>query len=389
MNPKIVLEPTVHKNKEIVLLKFHYNDAIINAIKKLDIGATWSATQKSWYINLEDSLLRKLYTHLNKTVNIDYSALKNKKTLAERNLIVPYSEKVYLKYLLNFEQKELLNKYYKYLRGKRFSNSTLKTYTYLIAEFLIYKNKEEAIDLRCIEKHIENVIVKKQASISTHRQFISTMKHFLVFVGSDLELDFNAVAPKKDTKLPNILSKEEVISLIRVTKNLKHRVCIALIYSSGLRISELLHLKIKDLDVSRMVLKVENSKGRKDRYVPIAQVMLPLIKNYIATYAPTHYLIEGLEKGQKYSAASIRKFLKRSCYDAKIQKKVTPHTLRHSYATHLLENGTDIRYIQSLLGHSRPETTMIYTHVQSEDLQKITNPLDLIVKQIELRDKIN
>ncbi|MGY5351059.1 tyrosine-type recombinase/integrase [Wenyingzhuangia sp. IMCC45533] len=389
MANKLILSPTVHRNKEVVLIQFDYDDKIINAIKKIDVGAKWSFNKKSWYIDLQDGLLRKLYDHLSKIIPIDYSQLKNRKTLAERNLVVPNGDKVNLKHLLDSEQKEILNNFYKYLRGKRYSESTLKTYTNLIAEFIIYKDKEDVLDLRCIEKHTENILVTKKVSVSTHRQFISAMKHFLIFVGSDLTLDFTAVAPKKDKKLPNILSKDEVISLIRVTRNLKHRVCIALIYSSGLRISELLNLKIQDLDTSRMLLKVENSKGRKDRYVPIAQVMLPLIKNYIATYTPTYYLIEGLEKGQIYSPMSVRKFLKRSCYYAGIQKRVTPHTFRHSYATHLLENGTDIRYIQSLLGHSRPETTMLYTHVQSEDLQKITNPLDLIVKQIELRDKIN
>jgi len=282
-----------------------------------------------------------------------------------------------------------MNHFYKYLRGKRFSESTLKTYTHLMAEFLKYKGNFDTITLKEIEKHAEDVLIAKKVSVTTHRQYISAMKHYLTFKKSVLEIDFNALTPKKSKNLPNVLSNEEVINLIKVTKNLKHRICIALIYSSGLRIGELINLKLEDLDVQRKLVKVNKGKGRKDRYVPIANVLLPMLSNYLTTYCPKTYLIEGLEEGLQYSPNSIRNFLKKSCVLAKITKKITPHTLRHSYATHLLENGTDIRYIQELLGHSRPETTMIYTHVRSQDLQKITNPLDLFVKQIEDRNKIS
>ena len=126
---------------------------------------------------------------------------------------------------------------------------------------------------------------------------------------------------------------------------------------------------------------IGNSKGRKDRTVILAKSVVPLINNYLSTYNPAYFFAEGL-KGQKYSAGSVRKFIKRGCVAAQIKKNVTPHTLRHSFATHLLENGIDLRYIQELLGHARPETTMIYTHVSRKDLLQIESPLDTAMKNL-------
>jgi site-specific recombinase XerD len=379
MKKTIIVTQTTHRQKQVYLLNFDYEKTLVKICRTT--GALWSQTNKAWYYPLDKISLRKLVSSFEAVAILDLKKL-TKIQLHNSNLMQ-------VKDLLNEGQKKHLNDFYTYLRGKRFSDSTLKTYTYLVAEFIIHKPEGKIIDKRCIEQHVENVLVPKKSSISTHRQFISALKHYLTFINSDIELIFAASAPRRDKKLPNVLSNEEVIELIRVTKNLKHRICIALIYSSGLRIGELIGLKIRDLDIQRKTLKVQKGKGRKDRYVPIANVMLPLLHNYLTTYDPKTYLIEGLEEGKPYSPISIRKFLKKSCALAHIDKHITPHTLRHSYATHLLENGTDIRYIQVLLGHSRPETTMIYTHVQSQDLKKITNPLDLIVKQLEQRNKIN
>ena len=184
------------------------------------------------------------------------------------------------------------------------------------------------------------------------------------------------------------MSQEEVLRIIQCTLNLKHRAILALIYSCGLRISELINLKLVDFHIDRKQLIVKNGKGRKDRYVSLADSFIPLLSNYYYSYKPKSFFVEG-QKGGKYSAESVRKFLKNSCRRANIQKNVTPHTLRHSYATHLLENGVDIRYIQLLLGHSKPETTMIYTHVKRKDLMKIQNPLDIALQKIKNTDNDN
>ena len=239
---------------------------------------------------------------------------------------------------------------------------------------------------RDIELFIETVFIKQKYSISTQRQFISAVKLFIVFEPTTQINNLQLTRPKKDKILPKVLSQNEVISLLQHTENLKHRAITALLYSCGLRVSELINLKLKNININRKQILVSQSKGRRDRYVNLAESFIPLLLNYLNTYKPVNYFAEG-KNNTKYSAESIRNFLRRNSLKAQTSIKVTPHVLRHSYATHMLENGVDIRYIQVLLGHSRPETTMIYTHVTKKDLMQITNPLDIAVKK--LTDKTN
>ena len=225
-------------------------------------------------------------------------------------------------------------------------------------------------------------------AISTHRQVISAIKQFKYFAPKcsidNLTLDM----PGKSRFLPTVLSKEEVINLLRCTRNLKHRAILAILYASGLRIGELINLRLRDLDVDRRQIAIKGGKGRKDRYVIMAESFIPLLNNYLNTYMPEKYFAEGL-RGRKYTPGSVRNFLKRSCELAGIKKKVTPHTLRHSYATHLLEFGVDVRYIQELLGHSSTKTTMIYTHVTKKSLLQIESPLDKVIQGMTANDKKN
>lgn len=214
---------------------------------------------------------------------------------------------------------------------------------------------------------------------------VSALKHFAFFY-PECKIDPEQLTrPRKSRKLPSVLSQEEILDLLRVTKNLKHRTILALIYSAGLRIGEAIDLELNCFDIDRRQLLIKNGKGRKDRIVILADSFLPLLNNYILSYQPNVFFIEN-PKGGKYNPNSIRSFLKRSCKLARITKPVSPHTLRHSYATHLLENGADIRYIQVLLGHSKPETTMLYTHVAQRDLQAIRSPLDTALIAMSSRD---
>ena len=233
-----------------------------------------------------------------------------------------------------------------------------------------------------VEHFLEDVFVPKKYSVSSHRQFISAVKLLKAFYPECTIATEHLKRPKKSKYLPLVLSKEEVIDLLRCTKNLKHRAVLAMIYSAGLRISELLNLQLRHIDIDRRQIIVKNSKGRRDRIVILAESFIPLLLNYINSYQPKNYFVEGFKEGEKYSAESVRGFLKVSCKNANIQKRVTPHTLRHSYATHLLENGIDLRYIQELLGHAKPETTMIYTHVSKKDLLQIKSPLDMALKNL-------
>lgn len=158
---------------------------------------------------------------------------------------------------------------------------------------------------------------------------------------------------------------------MKATENLKHRAILTVIYSSGLRIGELINLKIKDIDSERKQIRVEQGKGKKDRYTLLSLKTLDLLRTYFKEYKPKEYLFEGQEGGQ-YAARSIQTFFKEICQKVGIKKKVSVHTLRHSFATHLLENGTDLRYIQALLGHESPKTTEVYTHITTKGFDGAT-----------------
>ncbi|MDT0556200.1 site-specific tyrosine recombinase/integron integrase [Patiriisocius hiemis] len=291
---------------------------------------------------------------------------------------------------LNKEKRILFQHFVKFLKGKRFSESTVTTYSGFVQNFLRFTTNKSLSELNenDVRLYIEWCVGTLNYSVSTHRQMVSSLKHFAYFYPA-CSINVEKIhMPQKDKRLPVVLNFNEVLSLLQTTKNLKHRVVIAMLYGSGLRVGELISLELKDFDFKRLQLHIRNSKGRKDRYVTIAKSIFPLIKNYYNSYSPKKYFIEN-PKGGKYSASSVRAFLKQSCKLANITKRVTPHTLRHSYATHMLENGIDIRYIQELLGHSRPETTMIYTHVTKKDLQEIKSPLDSIVTKLSLQDNVN
>lgn len=290
--------------------------------------------------------------------------------------------------LLTSRRREILNLYVRYLEGLRLSESTVTTYRNFIVFLLLYWKERPLTELsnESVQRFIEVVVKRRNYGISTHRQLVSALKHFGDrFTESGIE-PATIKRPSKNRGLPTVLSKEEVIALLRATYNLKHRTILALMYSCGLRISEVLQLRLADIDLDRRQLVVIQSKGRKDRYVVMAESTVPLLINYVSSYKPRIYLFQG-EKGGPYSATSIRAFLRRSCRKAGITKKVTPHTLRHSYATHLIENGVNLRLVQELLGHSKPETTMIYTHVAKKDLLAIQSPLDTTLLELRAQDK--
>lgn len=274
-----------------------------------------------------------------------------------------------------------------YLLARRYSQSTVGVYSSFIQQFLDYlgNTPAERATNSDAEAFLEYMVLKRRIAISTHRQAISALKQFAAFLPECDISPEGLVRPRRSHKLPSVLGEAEVIRLLQATRNLKHRAILALMYSCGLRIGELLQLKWKHIDLERRQVWVRNGKGRKDRQVVLAERIIPLLKNYRNTYQSVNYFAEG-SPGKCYSPSSIRAFLKRSAKRANILKRITPHTLRHSYATHLLENGVDIRYIQELLGHAKPETTMVYTHISRRDLLSIQSPLDLIQGTIHKSD---
>ncbi len=190
------------------------------------------------------------------------------------------------------------------------------------------------------------------------------------------KLDLSPLYPKRKSKpLPNYLTVPEIKRLLQQCTNLKHGCILKILYGCGLRVSEVIALKITDIDSSAMRLTVRAAKGKKDRVLPLPLILLQNLRQYYLAYRPKKYLFEG-QKGGKYTAKSIQSFIKKYAQEAQIQKSVTPHILRHSYATHQLENGINIRYVQELLGHNSIKTTELYTHLTKVSKNNITNPLD-------------
>jgi site-specific recombinase XerD len=380
--PVITLSKGYHRKANQIFIGFKHDWTLIDVVKHLPM-AKWSATKKSWYIKNSPQNLKQIYAVFKGHALINSSELFDKPTIKPNRFPTKQHRN------LSKEQRQLLNNFYKYLKGKRYSKSTVETYSFFIADFIEFHSNKAINSLtnRDVELFIESIFIKRNYSISTQRQFISAVKQFILFHTDTQISNLALTRPKKSRKLPTVLSPEEIITVIQCTRNLKHRAILTLMYSAGLRIGELLSLKLSDISLSRRQLHIKRAKGRKDRYATLAESFIPLLNNYITTYEPNLYFVEG-SLGKQYSASSIRKVLSRSCKAAGIYKDVTPHTLRHSYATHLLENGVGLRHIQELLGHAKPETTMIYTHVARKDLMEITSPLDTAVKQLSKGDNV-
>ena len=260
---------------------------------------------------------------------------------------------------------------------RRYSHSTIRTYKSMLRDFFKYYHYQnvEDFDREEIRNYLIHLI-NQGYSRSMQNQAINAIKFFYEQVLDYPKTYYSAERPKREIKLPTVLSLPEVRSILDQVKNIKHKTLLMIIYSSGLRISEALNLMISDIDSERMLIHIKGAKGKKDRMVILSDVTLESLRMYYRRYKPKYWLFEGIS-GEKYSSSSSQAILKRAVRQAGIKKHVTLHTLRHSFATHLLENGTDLRYIQTLLGHNSLKTTEIYTHISQAYLQKIKSPLDL------------
>jgi site-specific recombinase XerD len=219
------------------------------------------------------------------------------------------------------------------------------------------------------------LVQERGVSASTQNQAINAIKFYYEKVKGGGRKFYQLERPIKEKKLPTVLSIEEIQDMIKSTANLKHKTMIMVCYSAGLRLNELLSLRPSDVDSDRMQISIKQGKGKKDRFTLLSEKLLPLLRDYYRAYRPKEYLFEG-ETGGQYSARSFQTVVQEALVRAKVRKHASVHTLRHSFATHLLEGGTDLRYIQNLLGHGSSKTTEVYTHVTSRALSGIKSPLD-------------
>ncbi len=267
-----------------------------------------------------------------------------------------------------------------WMEHKRYSKSTIDTYINAINTFLrfIMPKTTEEITNDDMVLFVNNYMIPRKLSLSYQNQAVNAARLFFkTIVGSKIVTE-QIERPRREHKLPNVLSKEEVKLILEKTINIKHKTMLSLIYACGLRRSELLNLKIEHVNSKRNLLIIVNAKGKKDRVVPISDKVIEMLRAYYKIYKPQTWLFEGAERGNQYSEESLSQVLKQAVAKAKIKKPVTLHWLRHSYATHLLEAGTDLRYIQELLGHKSSKTTEIYTHVTEKSLKNIQSPFDML-----------
>lgn len=265
----------------------------------------------------------------------------------------------------------------RYLSEKRYSLHTLDSYICHLGFFFRYFDPKDPGDItdEDIEAFMHNFIIANRYSASYQNQVISAVKIYYELHGGRKINSSAFERPRRSRSLPKVFSKEEVMQIFNATKNGKHKLVLWMVYSCGLRRSEVINIKLTDLDTARGTLHIREGKGHVDRMVPISPKVWEKIRSYIKSYKPSEYLFEG-QSGGKYSVESVYNVFKKSLKIAGIKKEVGIHSLRHSYATHLHEGGLDIRFIQELLGHKSTRTTEIYTHVSRRDLLSIRSPID-------------
>jgi site-specific recombinase XerD len=271
------------------------------------------------------------------------------------------------------------------LRIRNYSPETIDTYVRRVAAFARYIGKSpDLLGPPHIRQYQVHLIEEAHVSWPVFNQTVCALRFlYKKTLGKHWMIE-HIPFPKQPKKLPVVLSAKEVGRVLGMVRILKHRTVLETIYATGLRISEALHLRVQDIDSQRMVLRVEEGKGRKDRDVPISPTLLGKLREYWKVYRPSEWLFPGMSEKMSLSARSIQRVLSIARKQAKIRKRIGPHTLRHCFATHFLEAGVDLRTIQLLLGHGSLQTTAVYLHIASKSLEDATGSRDLL-KAIEPR----
>jgi len=363
--------------KLVIIIQTPSFTKIIEVLKKC--GAQFSTLKKVWWLEDTSENLNKLVTNFKGIAWVDYSRLLSKKVEDKKKevIIIPSKEKE--KIIWPESHKKVMFAYADKLRVRRYSPNTFKVYGSYFKAFLrqhLLYHPDDITDEQ-IKEHLLTTVLQNNYSIKTQNQIINAVKFYYEQVLGIEKKKYWIERPRKEKKLPVIISEDDVVRLLVAAQNLKHQCIIAMMYSAGLRRSEVLNLKVADVDVDRFQVFIRGGKGKKDRVSLLSHRLVIALEKYYQKYEPKVYLFEGQNGGQ-YSAASVGKIVSRAREKAGIKKLISPHVLRHSFATHLLDKGVDIRYIQELLGHESLNTTEIYTHVSKRDLQLIKSPLDRI-----------
>jgi len=351
-----------------IRVTFPYNEAFVQRVKSIT-GRRWHPEEKYWsFPNNIGTLEKILEVFEGEKIYIDPVLQTRFSSITARN-------KATKQFLYKFEdlRRELIS--------RKYSPKTIKAYVHYNENLLRFAKKSPAdVVNEDIKNYLFYLADEKESSASTLNIAINALKFYY---GEILKKNFTfeIKRPKKDRKLPAILSGEEISKLLSSVANVKHKAILMLTYSAGLRVGEVVKLKLEDIDAERKLIHVHGAKGRKDRYTLLSEAAVEKLNLYLASYQPEKWLFSGKNEDSHLTIRSVEKIFDNACKGAGITNDVSVHNLRHSFATHLLESGIDLRYIQELLGHKSSKTTEIYTHVSNKDLSRIQSPLDLILKK--------
>ena len=375
----VELKPLYHRKQESIAIIFKHDTGINNIIKKIP-GIKWSVSNKCWYMPYTKQSYQVLQESLKNIATINSTALLNKhlNQQLQTNTAKTGNKLTLLK--IYEENAHVLPRLQQHLQLKGYSNSTIKTYLNEVSQ-LLYTLKNVAADTlptQRIKDYLQYCHTTLQLSESTLHSRMNALKFYYEQVLHKEKFFWEIPRPKKPLQLPKVLNEDELGKLFNALENKKHKAMLFTAYSAGLRVSEIAALEIKHIDSGRMQIFIAKAKGKKDRYVALSPVLLDILRDYIKTYKPTpkKYLFESEQTKDAYPTRTIQQIFSNAKYKAGIQKEIGIHSLRHSFATHLLEKGTDIKYIKDLLGHFDIKTTERYTHVSKKALVNIISPLD-------------
>ncbi len=341
-----------HKSKKVIWIRFEYNKELITKLRTRFSSAKYSATTKAWYLP-------------------DLPAVRTQLGIDQKSVLQKYLAKI------PPTNQPALTNFYNQLHLKQYSPNTVNTYMGELAHLLSILRTHPLDDLspQRLKDYFLYLVHTQKFKEAKLNGSINAIKFYFEQVLHRPRMFFDIPRPKKPSTLPKLLGKSDIKKLFAVCTNPKHLLMLQLCYGMGLRLSEIINLKIHHIDSSRMQVSIVGAKGKKDRMTNLPETILENLRLYYQNYKPKEWLFEGQYGGQ-YSRSSAQNVFKQNLQKANINKRIGIHGLRHSYATHLLESGADLRFIQELLGHNSVKTTQIYTHVSKRSTSNIKSPLD-------------
>lgn len=392
----VLLKPLLHRNSENIGIFFE-NHTTLQQVVRRQPGAKWSQTHKCWYIPLYEQGYHALIDSLKPVAHVNIAALRTyllKKQKISQALPAPQKREAKIRttpakpvahtraWELNAANLEALTIFVQRLELKAYSPSTINTYRNEFLQLLkILKQKPvDSLTADDLKRYMVFAMKELHITENTAHSRLNALKFYFEQVLGREKFFWDIPRPKKALKLPKVISEEKIIKGLLAVENLKHRTLLLLAYSAGLRVSEVVCLMITDVNSDRMQLSINGAKGKKDRVVNLSVAILPLLREYYKSYKPKSWLFEGQDTNKHYSTRSAQIVFNNAYKKLRLPAQCSFHSLRHSFATHLLENGTDISYIQQLLGHNDIKTTLRYTQITTKDIGKIESPLDRILR---------